>query len=141
MPHFPSLLIAMLILGSACSSKDTSQSHRRQQAERAALPYLNKAREALREQNFAQARLHIQEMRKSQAYALSARSQGILLMDSIDLIEAQSLLLQQDSLLRIGGMRSEQHQEKYDELVQRVKFYQRKIHHDKQQSSQHDKGF
>lgn len=128
----------LLLLLSSCKPTAQEQSERRQHDETAAQPLLHQARQALAQKDFKTARISIKTLREDCPYALTAREKGLIVMDSIDLVEAQTQLIRQDSLLRNCAGSCKLRQAKYDELVQRVKFYQRKIRHDQQQSQLHD---
>lgn len=127
-----SFFLLFLLMLSACKPSPQEQSQRRQQDEAAATPLLRQARAALQQKDFKTARITIKTLREEYPYAITAREAAILVMDSIDLVEAQEMLMRQDSILRNCGSSCKLQQAKYDELVQRIKFYQRKIRHDQQ---------
>lgn len=96
---------------------------------------LASARMQFSKKNFKEVRKLVDSMRRTYPLALSAREEGILLMDSLDLAEAQDSLAETDSILAGGTLSDEvrQHYEaKFDELCQKVKFFKRKLNHDKQ---------
>ncbi|MDO5075039.1 MAG: hypothetical protein Q4D66_04070 [Bacteroidales bacterium] len=137
MPKITFFLSLFLFL-TACQPSAKEQSERRQQDEAAALPLLATARVALAKKDFKTARITIKTLREEYPYALSARETAIVVMDSVDLVEAQEQLMRQDSLLRNCAGSCKLRQAKYDELVQRVKFYQRKIRHDQHPPLPHE---
>ena len=105
------LLCLTMGLTGACQKRPGSdQSKARQADEAAAVVMLDKARAALAIDSTALARDIIKTMRRQHPLALTARKQGILLMDSVDIADA-----------RLNG----------DEDM--YKFYQRKLKYDKKQ--------
>ena len=109
---------AILVL-CACSEKDkkTDWSEKRQLMETRAQEMLSGARQALIRQDFEKAKNTIEAMRTQCNLALEARQQGILLMDSIYLQETV------DSLILVPRL---------EEFGEKIKFYRRKLEHDKQ---------
>lgn len=110
---------------------------------------LSSARTLMAEKNYAAAKDSILEMRKKFPKAFNARTEGIIVMDSIELLQAKDSLAIIDSLLKteqayLNTMQKrtergtnlefykqrtkvfyiEQH---FDELCAKVKFYLRKI--------------
>jgi len=101
---------------------------------------LARARTLLAGKQYAAVRRQIDSMRHSYPLALNAREAGILLMDSLNLAEAQDSLAEVDSLLLVGHMSEEMerhYQASYRELCQKVKFYKRKLHHDRKNTKRH----
>lgn len=137
-PLFLILLITTHFV-SGCNSKFPNASSRRKADETKAQSYLDEAREALSTGNFGVAKSQIKALRDSCRYALEAREQAILLMDSIDIFAASKEMQKVDSLIRNATEEpSQELKEKYNELFQQVKFYQRKLQHDKQQRKHYD---
>lgn len=102
------LLCAVLLAG--CHSEEPKQSKARQKDEAAAALMMAEARQALAVDSTTLARSIIKDMRRKHPLALTARKQSILLMDSVDMLEA-----------RLTGD------------ADRLKFYTRKLKYDKQQ--------
>lgn len=100
-------------------SDNITMSKHRQRDEERAERYLVRARWAMREGDYAAARGYIEEMRDSCYLALDARERGLLLLDSIELLNAKS-----DTTL-------EDHET-------RVKFYEKKLEYDKKAPRKHD---
>lgn len=131
------LSFAILLL--SCHSNSKSGSPKREEAEKRAQGYIAKARSLLYRHDYESARMHIRDMRKSCAYALNAREEGIILLDSIDLCEAQSHLHRIDSLMHNAPQHQRSiRQQQLEKTILQVKFYLHKIQHDKQQRQQHD---
>lgn len=94
--------------------------------------YLQKARVALRDKNFNSAKQFIKEMRDSVPLAIEARKSGILLMDSIELhIAQEELNVLNQQLLKQGENAPDSVRFKFEQTCQKIKFYIRKIAHDR----------
>ena len=127
------LLLAMLALAAGCGQKaDTSEADGQH--------CLAIARQALSNGDIDNARAYIDTLRANYPTALNAREEGILLLDSIELAqaiieldEAQQLASQPD-LDRIAKDSLDFH---LDGARQKVKFFEKKIEHDKQNVAQH----
>lgn len=89
---------------------------------------LQTARVFMQKEDFAQAKKTIEAMRKKNYLAITARKEGILLMDSICLQEAKMQLTKTDSLQQVGKASGTQ----LEEACQKVQFYERKLQFDKQ---------
>ena len=124
---------AILVL-CACSEKDkkTDWSEKRQLMETRAQEMLSGARQALIRQDFEKAKNTIEAMRTQCNLALEARQQGILLMDSIYLQEAVNKMMQADSLMQTQTVDSLILVPRLEEFGEKIKFYRRKLEHDKQ---------
>ncbi len=105
------LLCLTMGLTVACQKQpESNQSEARQADEAAAAVMLVDAREALAKDSTEEARTIIKNMRRQHPLALTARQQGILLMDSVDIEQA-----------RLDGNED------------MFKFYQRKLKYDKKE--------
>ncbi len=89
---------------------------------------LQTARVFMQKEDFSQAKKTIEAMRKKDYLAITARKEGILLMDSICLQEAKMQLTKTDSLQQVGKASGTQ----LEEACQKVQFYERKLQFDKQ---------
>lgn len=89
---------------------------------------LQTARVFMQKEDFAQAKKTIEAMRKKDYLAITARKEGILLMDSICLQEAKMQLTKTDSLQQVGKASGTQ----LEEACQKVQFYERKLQFYKQ---------
>ncbi len=89
---------------------------------------LQTARVFMQKEDLAQAKKTIEAMRKKDYLAITARKEGILLMDSICLQEAKMQLTKTDSLQQVGKASGTQ----LEEACQKVQFYERKLQFDKQ---------
>lgn len=103
--------------------------------------YLSRARVQLKASNYDAAREEIKRLREEVPRAFNAREAGILLMDSINLAEAQEELCRIDSVMRVtpeadkvGFDTVSNH---FDNACQKVKFYQRKLQLDRKKREQH----
>lgn len=103
--------------------------------------YLSRARVQLKASNYDAAREEIKRLREEVPRAFNAREAGILLMDSINLAEAQEELRRIDSVMRVtpeadkvGFDTVSNH---FDNACQKVKFYQRKLQLDRKKRERH----
>ena len=124
-------LLASLGSCSQRSEKEKNYSENRLQMERSAQAMLAEARAHLAASRTDSAAAVVQRMRKQCYLALDARREGILRMDSIDLLRARQSLALTDSLLRAGD--STATTADFEEACAKVHFYERKIKHDKSQ--------
>jgi len=137
----PFVLLASAL--AACGGKGDgteNRSSRRIEMEGRGQECLARARTQLSRKKFADARKLVDSMRRAYPLALNAREEGILLMDSLDLAEAQDSLAETDSLLLGGTLKDDarrHYQARFEELCQKVKFFKRKLHHDKQNVKKH----
>lgn len=128
------ILCALLALATlcACSGKDSKErdySENRQRMETRAKTYLAQARQQLAAGRPDEARKTIERMRKACYLAIDGRTQGIVLMDSVDLYQARQDLVRIDSLLRLGQVS----QASFDDACRKVQFYERKAQYDLKQ--------
>ena len=135
------LLLFMVVL-SACQSSTPQQSEARQKDEAKAVTILAKARTALYQKRYNDAKKNLRSLRSTCPLALNGRENGILLMDSIEIASTADRLrvadsLVQDEMQRRGSVNA-QTQAHFDELCQQAKFYHRKLQHDKDQRKNHD---
>ena len=108
----------------------------RQQMEVRGQELLAEARLSLSKSQFQTARQHINTLRKECDLAFDARQQGILLLDSIDLQEAIHDMMATDSLLRKSPLQADSLRWALEEYNNRIKFYRRKLEHDKRINNQ-----
>ncbi len=125
----PFCLTITTILCISCNDKKKSFSEEREHMEATGALYLDSARSSLAAGAYDKARTHISNLREKCPRAISARRAGILLLDSIEIAATEDELHRVDSLMRIEATNDLQHQ--FDELCQKVKFYNRKLQHDK----------
>ena len=126
--------LALLLALSSCNntkSEHPDWSERRTEMEIEGQELLATARHYLDKKDYAAARTAIDSLRRQCPYALSARAEGIQLLDSICLFEAM------DDLVRLSGANGQAagdsaSAQSVAEAEQRVKFYQRKLRHDQQ---------
>lgn len=127
----------MLAVACACSCGRKPQpadgySERRAAMEQGAQAMLKQARAAMAASRCDEARTLIDSLRKTYYLALTAREQAILLMDSVNLLQAKTLLVKADSALRAEV--TESRQADFDEACRKVQFYERKLRFDKSRS-------
>lgn len=127
------IIIATVLLSiSACGQKNSPEA--------GGQALLAEARGFLSTNNYAAAKGCIEKMRKQFPLALNAREEGILLLDSINLAEARVQLegwkekMQQPGLSRISKDTMDFNR---DEALQKVRFFEKKIIHDKAAKKQH----
>ncbi|MBP3775084.1 MAG: hypothetical protein ILA34_07020 [Bacteroidaceae bacterium] len=101
---------------------------------------LSNARKALAAHDFALAKAWVDSLRTQYPTALNAREDAILFLDSVGLAEAHVEVaaleeaLQQPDLTRIGKDTLDFN---YDEAKQKVRFFEKKLEHDKANHKQH----
>ena len=121
------------LFAASCSSSGQNKSHEdqselRKKMEKTAQQYLSQARSQLAQKQLEAAKATIGDMRKKCYQAITARKEGILLMDSIDLEMARQELVRTDGLLHAGEPQLSQSD--FDEACRKVEFYERKLRHD-----------
>ena len=132
-------MTAMLMLMStiiACSAggrtknnvNTEDRSEARNKMETEAQARLSMARAKLAQMQCAEAKAIVIKMRKDCYLALSARKEGILLMDSIDIQQAKLELSKADSLMQ--KQHSISTSDEFDEACRKVQFYERKLQYD-----------
>lgn len=132
-------MTAMLMLMStiiACSAggrtknnvNTEDRSEARNKMETEAQARLSMARAKLAQMQCAEAKAIVIKMRKDCYLALSARKEGILLMDSIDIQQAKLELSKADSLMQRQHSGSTSND--FDEACRKVQFYERKLQYD-----------
>ena len=120
-------LLCVLTMCFACKeNKHEDWSEARTKMEQKGQAYLMLSRQALSEKNFTTAREKVNLLRKECELALSAREEGILLMDSINLFEAEEQFRTACEDSTTASAR-----EFIEDLQQKICFYQRKLEHDK----------
>ena len=138
-------LLSLLFLGLSCvgcHEKTANVSSRRRADEIAGQEALMRARRLLAAHDYEGARATIRAMRHTHPLALTARENGILLMDSIDLFATRAAIRQIESSAASAAsgpsrrLRSEAQQ--LPELHRRLRFYERKLQHDHRQRKSHD---
>ena len=123
----------------SCSDeKKPGMSEERQEMETQGQICLKTAREALDNKDFKVARENVEKMRSEFPLALNAREEGIILMDSINLLEAEEQIKTIDKLIRDGkSEKIDSLKIEFDDLFQKTKFYKRKLEHDKKNRKTH----
>jgi hypothetical protein len=139
---FPVPLLLLFLLCFGCHEKTSKISVHRQNDEIAGAQALDNARRRLDARDYEGARRIIRAMRHAHPLALTARENGILLMDSIDLVAAREAILQAERsasadtathTAQRGGNNGQ-----LPELYRRLRFFERKLQHDFRQRKSHD---
>ena len=127
----------------SCNSKDgkadngdtpEEQSDKRIEAEAKGQKCLEDARKALKEGDFSTARELVSKIRNEYRLAITARNEGILLLDSVNLFEAEYQLKDVNKKIRnVGSDSLDSLQYEFDDLTQKFKFYKRKLEFDQKQ--------
>lgn len=108
------------------NTEDRSEARNKMETE--AQARLSMARTKLAQMQCAEAKATVIKMRKDCYLALSARKEGILLMDSIDIQQAKLELSKADSLMQ--KQHSISTSDDFDEACRKVQFYERKLQYD-----------
>lgn len=108
------------------NTEDRSEARNKMETE--AQARLSMARTKLAQMQCAEAKAIVIKMRKDCYLALSARKEGILLMDSIDIQQAKLELSKADSLMQ--KQHSVSTSDDFDEACRKVQFYERKLQYD-----------
>ncbi len=108
------------------NTEDRSEARNKMETE--AQARLSMARTKLAQMQCAEAKAIVIKMRKDCYLALSARKEGILLMDSIDIQQAKLELSKADSLMQ--KQHSIATSDDFDEACRKVQFYERKLQYD-----------
>ena len=108
------------------NTEDRSEARTKMETE--AQARLSMARAKLAQMQCAEAKAIVIKMRKDCYLALSARKEGILLMDSIDIQQAKLELSKADSLMQ--KQHSISTSDDFDEACRKVPFYERKLQYD-----------
>ena len=117
--------------------KKNDYSAKRELEEKEGQKCLEAARDALNKKSYKTARESVEKMRKDYPLALNAREEGILLLDSINLFEAENEIKKINVLLRDKTGNSDSLQIEFDDLFQKSKFYKRKLEHDRKERKTH----
>lgn len=108
------------------NTEDRSEARNKMETE--AQARLSMARTKLAQMQCAEAKAIVIKMRKDCYLALSARKEGILLMDSIDIQQAKLELSKADSLMQ--KQHSISTSDDFNEACRKVQFYERKLQYD-----------
>ena len=113
------------------NTEDRSEARNKMETE--AQARLSMARTKLAQMQCAEAKAIVIKMRKDCYLALSARKEGILLMDSIDIQQAKLELSKADSLMQ--KQHSISTSDDFDEACRKVQFYERKLQYDRRSTN------
>lgn len=135
-------LLSLGLLCAGCHEKTPKVSSRRLADESAGRAALARARQQLATQHYDSARATIRTMRRAHPHALTAREDGILLMDSIDLTATRTAIDQLEKTPHSPDVPDthsrRQGSTALPELYRRLRFYERKLQHDHRQRKSHD---
>ena len=135
-------LLSLVLLCASCHEKTPKVSSRRLADESAGRAALARARQQLATQHYDSARTTIRTMRRAHPHALTAREDGILLMDSIDLAATRTAIDQLETAPHSPDVPDahsrRQGSTALPELYRRLRFYERKLQHDHRQRKSHD---
>lgn len=135
-------LLSLGLLCAGCHKKTPKVSSRRLADESAGRAALARARQQLATQHYDSARATIRTMRQAHPHALTAREDGILLMDSIDLAATRTAIDQLERSPHSSDVPDahsrRQGSAALPELYRRLRFYERKLQHDHRQRKSHD---
>lgn len=135
-------LLSLGLLCAGCHEKTPKVSSRRLADESAGQAALARARQQLATQHYDSARATIRTMRRAHPHALTAREDGILLMDSIDLAATRTAIDQLEKTPHSPDVPDthfhRQGSTALPELYRRLRFYERKLQHDHRQRKSHD---
>lgn len=128
------LSLAAVLCWGCSGDKKTEYEEKRDAEEQQGVLCLEEARASLEKKDYPAARSAIERMRKEHPLALEARAKGILLLDSINLFEAEAQLKELHALLKENKVeQSDSLQIEFDDLFQKTKFYKRKLEHDRKE--------
>lgn len=130
-------LCTLLLAACQDDGKKNDWSKARTEMEEKAQICLKEARAALGNADYATARAKVNEIRDQYSLALNAREEAILFMDSVDLQQATADLQRTNSLIRTRPEASDSLKAAAHELSQKIRFYLRKLEHDKQNKQEH----
>ena len=102
--------------------------------------WLTMARASMRDADFSLARIYVDSLRTRCRMALNAREDGILLLDSIDLAEAREQLHRAEYMASQTGLdyiARDSVDTNLDRAKAKVRFFEKKIEHDKVNKTQH----
>lgn len=135
-------LLSLGLLCAGCHEKTPKVSSRRLADESAGRAALARARQQLATQHYDSARATIRTMRQAHPHALTAREDGILLMDSIALAATRTAIDQLERSPHSSDVPDahsrRQGSAALPELYRRLRFYERKLQHDHRQRKSHD---
>jgi len=132
-------LLVLLPALTACHKKNPAEanwSHARMEAETMADSLLRDSRRACLRGDYSRARLLLDSIRVHHALALNVREKGILLLDSINLFDARQQLERMDTLMAQSDV-SDSVKALFEENAHKVKFYRRKLAHDRSKQKKH----
>lgn len=138
MKKFTLAAVCLLCLaGCQNDNKKAGWSKARTEMEVQAQVCLKDARAALERADYTTARAKVEEIRSQYNLALNAREEAILFMDSVDMRQATQELQRVNQLIHTQPENQDSLKAVADELSQKIKFYLRKLEHDKKNRQEH----
>lgn len=138
MKKFTLAAVCLLCLaGCQKVNKKAGWSKARTEMEAQAQVCLKDARAALERADYTTARAKVEEIRSQYNLALNAREEAILFMDSVDMRQATQELQRVNQLIHTQPENQDSLKAAADELSQKIKFYLRKLEHDKKNRQEH----
>ena len=138
MKKFTLAAVCLLCLaGCQNYNKKAGWSKARTEMEAQAQVCLKDARAALERADYTTARAKVEEIRSQYNLALNAREEAILFMDSVDMRQATQELQRVNQLIHTQPENQDSLKAAADELSQKIKFYLRKLEHDKKNRQEH----
>ncbi len=120
-----------LTLLTACRNEHPERSAARERMEQRGQEILREARRAYSDKNYDGAQQILATLRKECPLAFDARSEGILLSDSIHLQETLREMLSTDSILQTKPQGNDSLAAALEEYNRKYDFYRRKLRHDR----------
>ncbi len=129
------ITLCIVTMGCGSDKPHPEWSDTRRAMEEQGQTWLARARQALVQQRFADARTAIDSLRRTCDLAFDARHEGILLLDSIDIAQAAAIMTEAADRLEAGvatKAEADSLQQVIKENNEKREFYTRKLRHDKQ---------
>lgn len=127
----------LFLAGCQNDGKKAGWSKARTEMEAQAQVCLKDARAALERADYATARAKVEEIRSRYNLALDAREEAILFMDSVDVRQATQELQHVNQQVHSQPENRDSLKAVADELNQKIKFYLRKLEHDRKNRQEH----
>ena len=128
------MTLVLLVVLFSCQSKDKNEGYSkiRQEQEPLGAQCLDKARTYLASQDFDAAIKEVLSVSKLYPHAISAREQGILLLDSIQLLQSKKELETFVADHPNDSVTDARYSSQFEDLCNKVTFYTKKLEHDRQ---------
>lgn len=130
------IIIGLLLACSTGNKNNSTMSDERIRMEEEGVKCLNEARDFLHKKEFQKAEEMIVNMRNDFPMAITARKNGILLMDSIKMLAAEHEMFTIGEEMKKHPQFADSLQVIWEEAQRRNKFYKRKLEHDHHEGNQ-----